>query len=74
MNRPGIRLFSSAGTSVVQRQRVVGQDDHQRGLEQVVVEGAEELGPEERRETALRQQGKLARIGSCGKARLCEDA
>ncbi|MNT25506.1 hypothetical protein D3C72_1610260 [compost metagenome] len=36
-------------------QRIVGEDHHQRRLEQIVVEGAKELGPEKRPETALRQ-------------------
>ena len=36
-------------------QRVIGEDHHQRRLEQIVVEGAKELGPEEGPETALRQ-------------------
>src|SRR5450830_780425 len=42
------------------RQRIEGEHHQQGRLEQVVVEGAEELGPEKRREAALGQQGELA--------------
>jgi len=41
--------------------RVVGQDHQQGGLEDVVVEGAKELGPEERAEAARAEQGELVR-------------
>nr|GEU28364.1 hypothetical protein [Tanacetum cinerariifolium] len=59
-----------------QRRRQVGpadgieRDDHdQRGLEQVVVEGAQELGPEKRREAALLQQGKLVGLAHVARVR-----
>jgi len=56
------QVVQQAGRERGPGQGVIGQRDHQRGLEQVVVEGAQELGPEERRKAALGQQGKLARL------------
>ena len=44
--------------------QLVGQHHGERELEQVVVAGAQELGPEERREAALAQQREL--IGLIG--------
>ena len=45
--------------------RVVGHQQREGELEDVVVGGAEELRPEERREAALRQQRELIRVGLC---------
>ena len=42
--------------------QLVGHHHGERELEQVVVAGAEELGPEERREAALAEQGELVRM------------
>jgi hypothetical protein len=52
--------LSIAGIDVGPAGRVEGQHHQQGGLEHVVVEGAEELGPEKGTEAALLQQGKLA--------------
>ena len=46
--------------------QLVGHHHRERELEQVVVGGAEELGPEERREAALREQRELVRMGVSG--------
>ena len=42
--------------------QLVGDQDRERELEQVVVAGAEELGPEEGREAALAEQRELVRM------------
>src|SRR5205085_5489615 len=42
--------------------QLVGHHHGERELEQVVVAGAEELGPEEGREAALAEQGELVRV------------
>ena len=55
---------------------VEGEHHQQRRLEQVVVERAEKLGPEKRRETALAEQRKLAGVrwrGRCGRRGGCTD-
>ena len=45
---------------------LVGDEHRERELEQVVVAGAEELGPEERREAALAEQRELVRRARAG--------
>ena len=78
-----VRQDEQAGDQVVEDgrrqrgpgQRVIGQHDQQRGLEQVVVEGAQELGPEEGTEATLAQQGELAGMAGVAHAvgaRCCE--
>ena len=57
ITRPGQRRRQPA------QLQLVGHHHGERELEQVVVAGAEELGPEERREAALAQQGELVRMG-----------
>ncbi|MEM5618221.1 hypothetical protein AAHB60_12635 [Pseudomonas aeruginosa] len=42
---------------------VIEDGEDQRPLEDVVVEGAEQLGDEERQETPLAQQGELRMLG-----------
>jgi hypothetical protein len=52
--------------------QLIGDQDRERELEQVVVAGAEELGPEERREATLAEQRELVRVRvrrAVGKAR-----
>ena len=52
--------------------QLVGHHHRERELEQVVVAGAEELGPEERREAALAEQRELVRVlGSSGFGGCC---
>src|SRR5438105_2649356 len=67
MNRPAARLTSTArgrsGEGGIGRQvarGLVGDEDDQRVLQHIVVEGAEELRPEKRREAALGEQFELA--------------
>ena len=43
--------------------QLVGDEHRERELQDVVVAGAEELGPEERRESALLQERELAGMG-----------
>ena len=61
-DRPGP---ASVGGSQLDLQ-LVGDQHGERELEQVVVAGAEELGPEERREAALAEQRELVRVGVRG--------
>ena len=46
--------------------QLVGDEHGERELEQVVVAGAEELGPEKRCEAALPEQRELVRRPACG--------
>ena len=53
------RLTSVFGVERGQRRGVERDEDHERVLVDVVVAGAQELRPEERREAALAQQVEL---------------
>ena len=51
---------------------IESDDNDQRSLEQVVVESAEELGPEEGSEATLLQQGKLVGLAHVARVRSCK--
>ena len=63
MNSAPITRPASCGRQPLDPQ-LVGHHHGERELEQVVVAGAEELGPEERAEAALPQQRELVRMGA----------